>query len=137
MTLSPVRHDIDLYFRLLDPNENVRAADIVDFLKDLRRHLPRMLVIWDGASIHDRSRLVKSYWQGQKGIETETLPAYAPELNPDECVWSYLKHAKMHHYAPTNVIDLYDRLQYELEDLARRPHILRSFVNQSKIELRI
>jgi transposase len=137
LTISPQAHDVGLYFRLLDPNQNVCGPDIVAFLRTLRRSLPRMLVVWDGASIHARSAVVREFLAGQRAIAEETLPAYAPELNPDEFVWSYLKHSRLYHFAPTNVIDLYDRLEQELETLSLRSDTLRGFVNHSDLILSV
>ena len=51
-----------------------------------------LLVIWDGAPIH-RCQAVKDYLArgAAKRIHLEQLPAYAPELNPQEGVWNLLK----------------------------------------------
>ncbi len=51
----------------------------------------RLLMIWDGAPIH-RSRMVLDYIASTGGrIAVERLPAYAPELNPAEYIWTHLK----------------------------------------------
>ncbi|MFO0283385.1 MAG: transposase [Acidobacteriota bacterium] len=51
----------------------------------------KMLVVWDGLTSH-RSRLVKQYLASEPGrIEILHLPPYAPELNPVEYIWGYLK----------------------------------------------
>ena len=63
-----------------------------------------MLVIWEGAAIH-RSRAVKE-WLAQgaaRRILVERLPGYAPELNPDEGVWGYLKRVEMRDVATGTV----------------------------------
>jgi len=54
----------------------------------------KLLVIWDGGSIH-RSNEVKDFLADVRSeeIDLERFPAYAPELNPDEGVWQYLKHS--------------------------------------------
>ena len=74
-----------------------KREDIIRFLGQLLEEIPeKMLVIWDGAPIH-RSRAVKE-WLAQgaaRRILVERLPGYAPELNPDEGVWSYLKRVGM------------------------------------------
>lgn len=49
------------------------------------------------------------FLESEPDIDEEALPAYAPEWPPDEYVWSYRKHSRLHHFASTNVIDLYDR----------------------------
>ena len=53
-------------------------------------------MIWDGVPIH-RSRAVKE-WLAQgaaRRIRLEQLPGSAPELNPDEGVWRYLKRVEL------------------------------------------
>jgi DDE superfamily endonuclease len=69
------------------------GRDAARFLKHLTSQISvRLLVIWDGSPIH-RCQEVKAFLvslAGQ-GVHLEQLPAYAPELNPDEGVWNYLK----------------------------------------------
>lgn len=58
---------------------------------------------------------------------TEKLPAYAPELNPDEQVWSNIKYARLANYAPQDTRELRQRLMRELHHLRKRPDLLGSF----------
>jgi len=78
------------YFQLYPGS--IRSLQVVEFLKHLQRHVPgKLLVLWDGASIH-RSTMVQDYIASTGGrIEVERLPAYAPELNPVEYIWGHLK----------------------------------------------
>ena len=69
------------------------AQDVVRFLRLLLRKLPgKLLVIWDGATIH-RAQAIKDFLSrgAAKRIHLERLPGYAPELNPQEGVWNLLK----------------------------------------------
>ena len=60
------------------------ALAVIAVLKHLERYLPnRWILIWDRASIH-RDRRVKAYLTAHPEISVEWLPAYAPELNPEE-----------------------------------------------------
>ena len=55
-----------------------------------RRSKPVHLVL-DGLPAH-KTTLVKTYVTSTKGMLTlHFLPGYAPELNPDELVWSHMK----------------------------------------------
>ena len=56
----------------------------------------QLLVIWDGAPIH-RAQPVRDFLaQGAAArLQLEQLPGYAPELNPDEGIWHYLKHVEL------------------------------------------
>jgi transposase len=50
-----------------------------------------LLIIWDGAAIL-RSRKVNAWLEDQDGsVAVARLSAYAPELNPVEAIWAYLK----------------------------------------------
>ena len=67
------------------------------FLKQLLRHIPgTLLVIWDGAPIH-RGQPVKDFLAqgGARRIRLEPFPGYAPDLNPDEGIWNYLKRVEL------------------------------------------
>ena len=69
------------------------SQDIVWFLDRLcsRYRKRNLLVIWDGAAIH-RSQVVKDWLSQRAGrVHLERLPAYSPELNPVELLWSHLK----------------------------------------------
>jgi transposase len=86
---------------LLADNHNARAEDTVAFLEVLRHHLPGpCIVVWDRSNIHDKSQMVQTYLAKHPQIHTERLPAYAPELNPDEQVWTQTKYGRMANYTP-------------------------------------
>ena len=78
---------------LLSQFEAYDAEDVVDFLKYLLEQIRGKIgIVWDGISIH-RGEKVKQFLQdgGAERIELARLPAYSPDLNPAEGVWSYLK----------------------------------------------
>ena len=70
-----------------------KAEDVVRFLRLLLRQISgKLLVIWDGASIH-RAKEVKDFLRA-RGCQTAasgTLALLCPELNPQEGVWNLLK----------------------------------------------
>lgn len=89
-----------------------RSQAVVRFLKHLLQHISgNILVIWDGSPIH-RSRIIKEFLArgGAQRLQVERLPAYAPDLNPVEYVWRYLKHVALRNVC----CDTLDELQYEL-----------------------
>jgi len=68
-------------------------ADVfIECLKDLMRNRRRpVVVITDGHPVH-RSKKVKEFLEKNKArIELHLLPPYAPDLNPDELVWNYIR----------------------------------------------
>jgi transposase len=70
----------------------MNSDGFIDFLKALHSDSGKpVFVIVDGASYHS-SRKVKDYVKSTEGkVELFKLPAYSPELNPDEQVWNQAK----------------------------------------------
>lgn len=138
ISMSPARARLRLWFRLLAPNTNVRAADVVEFLGELGKSLPGgMTVLWDGSSTHSRSKLVQSYLACHREIVVEDFPSYAPGCNPIEYVWSLSKYGQLSNWAPSDVDELWDGVGNELSDLGSEPHLLASFINHADLPLRL
>jgi DDE superfamily endonuclease len=62
-------------------------------------------VIADQASPHI-AKSVKAFVAGQKRLELFYLPAYSPDFNPDEGVWSHLKSQELKAHQATNKEEL-------------------------------
>ncbi len=70
---------------------NITGAEVISFLGQLLRHVRGPLVLlWDGGTIH-RRRDVRAFLQRHPRVLVHRLPSYAPELNPDEFVWTQAK----------------------------------------------
>jgi transposase len=138
ITVSPSRRRLGLSFRLLPDDTNVHGEDTVEFLRELRRQLPvPMTILWDRGNVHDRSKAVRAFLAEHPAIETEPLPSYAPEANPDEGVWGYTKHGRLPNFAPVDTAELRVALLEELGRLHRRPKLLASFIRHAGIPIRL
>lgn len=135
ITLSPRRHLPGLLFQLLPDKENFHGAEVVAFLKSVRRHLPRFTVVWDRNQIHSRSKAVQAYLAGHPEVVVEDLPGYAPELNPDELVWSWTKYGRLSNYAAPSVAALREHVLGELGDLRRHSYMLLDFIDHTGLPL--
>jgi hypothetical protein len=83
----------ELWVMLRKKEGTFRSEDVIEFLRKLLSEIEGKIgIVWDGVSIH-RSKEVKQFMEeeGHKRIELARLPAYAPDLNPTEGVWSYTK----------------------------------------------
>jgi len=110
------------------------GEDMVWFLAKLcSRYRKRdLLVIWDGAAIH-RSEALKAFLRERPGrIHLERLPAYSPELNPVELVWSYLKGC-LKNQVFTNLDELTDALLEEVKGLEDEPKLIKAFFNKEEV----
>jgi transposase len=135
ITVSPKTRRLNLSFDLLWDNENVRGEDVV-YLRHLKAHLGGPLtVLWDGSQVHDRSRAVRAYLAEHPEIVTERLPAYAPELNPDELVWAWTKYGRLGNLAAANSGWLRDYIHAELTYMKEHPELLASFIEKTDLEL--
>lgn len=122
------------YFRLF-PGA-IKGPQVIEFLRALKAHIKhKLLVIWDGLSAH-RSRLVRSYLEALNGaIQVEPLPGYAPELNPTEYVWGYLKQHELANFCPANLYELSSFARNRLKSMQRRPTLVAAFWRQAELPL--
>lgn len=104
------------------------SAGIIGFLDQLQEQIADpMVLVWDGAPIH-RSRMLKQYLAegAASRIHLERLPGYAPELNPDEGIWHYLKHVEMKNLACKEMAHLKAELSAAEQRLRDKPHIIQA-----------
>lgn len=88
--ISAVSARGDLHFDVIEDSMN--AEKFINFLQKLRQHAGcPVFVIADNARYH-HSKKVQACLETQLGeIIMAFLPAYSPELNPDEQVWNHAK----------------------------------------------
>jgi transposase len=107
-----------------------RGPAVVQFLQHLLRQIPgKLLVIWDGAPIH-RAQPIKDFLaQGAAArLQLEQLPGYAPDLNPDEGIWHYLKHVELRNLCCADLHELRFELNLAVKRLRHKHHVLRGCV---------
>jgi transposase len=105
---------------------------VVAFLKHLLRHLPgKLLVIWDGLPAH-RGQAVKTFLRegGAARLYLAQLPSYAPDLNPDEGVWNYLKRVELRNVCCHHLAELRDQLRKAIARLRHKVSIIQGFTRQ-------
>ena len=80
----------------------------------------KALLIWDGSPIH-HGQAVKDFLRAgaAKRLQVEQLPGYAPDLNPDEGMWNYVKRVEL---ANVCCADLGDRRHHLLRAGVRLRH---------------
>jgi len=107
---------------------------VVEFLGHLMRHLPdKLLIIWDGLPSH-RSHLVWDFVRQQRGrLWLEFLPAYAPELNPVEYLWSHWKQHELPNFCPSTFAQLSVHARRALKRMRRRSTLVMAFWQQADL----
>jgi transposase len=117
--------------------EALNGTDSVHFLNHLHAQTERkLLVVWDGSPMH-RNTEVRDYLANgaAKYIHLERLPAYAPDLNPDEGTWRHLQRVELANVCCSDLVDLHSQVSLAVARLRRKPHIIQSFFAQAGLPI--
>lgn len=109
----------------------ISSEQVIRFLELVQHQLTGLLlVLWDGSPTH-RSKKIKAYLSNgaAKRIHVERFPGYAPELNPTEWVWSYIKVRLLANVACDTLSDVDALLQKAKRTLKRKPDLIKSFIH--------
>lgn len=120
------------YFRLHEGT--IKSEQVVEFLKALVKQIGRrLLIVWDGLKAH-RSRLVRAYVDALDGkIALAFLPPYAPDLNPVEYLWAWLKRHALANYCPDSIAELSITARNKLKSAQRRTTLIAAFWKQADL----
>jgi len=102
------------------------------FLGELLRHLRGpVIVLLDNSSTHQGEPLQKLLRKHPR-LSIEHFPSYAPELNPDEGVWSLAKR-ELANSCPRDVDELMEDVIGSIERIKTSPEKLRGCIMQSEL----
>jgi len=134
ITVPSKRKRVGLYFSL--HYSNITAKLVVRFLGHLYSHIRKPIVlVWDRLRAH-RAKTTQKFFKRHKRFQTFFFPPYAPELNPPEYLWGYLK------YKPLANFPVYDKntlayiTRYNATRIKARKGLLRSFLYATPLFLR-
>ena len=110
------------------------AELFIEMLKAMMRRRRRPLfLILDSLPAH-KAKIVKNYVASTDGkLELHFLPGYAPELNPDELVWNYMKRTGTARSPLAKGESLHDRIDAELLQIKRNSALVRSFFKAESV----
>lgn len=106
----------------------LNAELFVTFLQKLMKHRRKPLsLILDNLRAH-KGPLVRAYVDALAGkLQLHYLPGYAPELNPDELVWSHMKRTGTAKKPLRSGDQLQPRIDNDLRAIQRNAKLVRSF----------
>jgi transposase len=122
---------------MMEQDRAFKGEDAVRFLKHLMRQIPgKLLVIWDGSPIH-RGRAVKDFLSSgaSRRLKLEQLPAYAPDLNPDEGIWKHLKCVELKNLCCQSLAELRVELRKAKERLRHKREVILGCIRQPGFEV--
>ena len=117
-------------FRFMTVKGRVGAARFIEFIKRLIHGVDRMVfLIVDGHPAH-KAKMVSRYVDSIKDrFRLFFLPAYSPELNPDERVWNDLKNNGIGKQSITSAKQLHSAVISYLHFIQKSPARVRSYYN--------
>lgn len=116
-------------------NGSIKSEQIIETLQHLQRQIPgKIILIWDRARIHI-SKKVRAYLSDHPEIEVELLPAYSPELNPEEYCHGNVKQG-LKNARPTCKSEMRSMLDRGFARLRHRPDLLLSFFHRAGLSVR-
>jgi transposase len=106
----------------------LNAELFVELLAQMMRYRSQPIhLVLDSLPAHKTAR-VKQFVAATHGrLTLHFLPGYAPDLNPDELVWSHLKRCGTARRPLRKGEKLRDKIEEQLAMLQELPHLLRSF----------
>ena len=104
------------------------AEAFMAFLRNfMQGRAGKTLLVVDGRPAH-KAKVVAAYVKSLKGrLELHFLPPYAPDLNPDEFVWSHMKNNGVSKKPLKQNESLQKRIEQDLNALKGNRKLVRSF----------
>ena len=132
ITCTPTGRKPKLYLRIF--KDIVSSKEVTCYLKELRRHIKgRLLLLWDRLPLHC-SKETKGFLESQeKWLMVEKFPAYAPELNPLEYLWSTGKQKDLANLYAETLSDIDTAIRRYKGRIRRHPRLLTGFLKASTL----
>ena len=114
--------------------ERFNADVFIECLKDLMGNRKKPIyIITDGHPVH-KSKKVREFVASLKGrLSIFILPPYAPDLNPDELVWNYIRQIGTARAPLKKGESLMDRTFIDLELIAQDKNLVKSFFRNNAV----
>ncbi|MFB7031419.1 MULTISPECIES: aminotransferase class V-fold PLP-dependent enzyme [unclassified Streptomyces] len=132
-----------LGYHAADPNRGARlrfhlkpgsydTAGLIEVLQQVKTFYrgERVVLVRDGLSAH-WSRAMRAWVAEQDWLILERLPAYAPELNPVELLWSLLKKRELVNLAGDHLADVADATEQGIRRINDNPKLPWSFLTHT------
>jgi transposase len=105
-------------------NSDLFLEFLIKFLKYRKK---KVFLILDNLSIHKSKKVKHFLEENQHRIEFYFLPPYAPELNPDEYVWNYVKSNGVSKRPLKEDETIAERVISDLEKVKKNVKLVKSF----------
>jgi len=106
----------------------LNAELFIELLQQMMKYRRKPVhLVLDSLPAHKKA-LVRDYVTSTEGrLTLHFLPGYAPDLNPDELVWSHVKRTGIARRPLQQGEKLREKIEEQLAKLQQMPHLVRSF----------
>jgi transposase len=103
---------------------SVSSGVVIRALQHFRRQIGRrLLVVWDRLNAHRAQKTAAFLARHARDFAVAFLPAYAPDLNPEEQCNAWVKRA-MENALPRDIADLHRLVRRAFRRLQHRPDLI-------------
>jgi transposase len=135
ISISPRRRRLGFLWQL--HRESIKQPQTIGFLRALLRRLRGPIVlVWDRLPVH-RAAAVARFAAQHPRLHIEYLPPYAPELNPLEYGWGWMKMNPLANRCAGDLDELTHMAHTAQHKLARNQPLLASFLHAAKLPIRL
>ncbi len=135
LVYEPDGSDAHLVFQLRSGAYN--QDTLIDFLIDVHHiEKPRSVVLlWDGLPAHRGKRML-DWVASQRGwLSIESLPGYAPDLNPTEKVWGSVKSTELANLCADTIGDVAEAAEDGLDRISSDASLCFAFLHHCGLRL--
>jgi hypothetical protein len=94
-----------------------------------------VVLIWDGLSAHWSTQM-RAWIDSQRDwLRVERLPAYVPERNRVEGLWSSLKAVELANLTSPTLAEVIDQAHRGVERVCRTPHLAYAFLRHAGLSV--
>jgi len=115
----------------------VNADKHIEFLEQIMSCHPnrKIIIIEDKAPAHRAKKVDDFANENKNHLAIYRIPSYAPELNPDEHVWAYLKAHQLKSHQAQTTHELKRLVKRKMHSIQRKKGLIHSFFMQGNVVL--
>lgn len=109
---------------------------LIEFLTELHTHLDaKVTLLWDGLPSHRSRRMGAFVRSARTWLVVERLPAYAPDLNPVECLWGNVKGTELANLCAENIEEAAGAAEAGMDRVGSDSELCFAFLRQCGLSL--
>ena len=135
LVYEPDGSDARLAFELRPGAYNTETLiEFLTFLHELEADRS-VLLLWDGLPAHRSRRMLDWVASQHEWLSIESLPGYAPDLNPTELVWGNIKSGELANLCADTITEATDKAEDGLDRVSSDAALCFAFLRHTGLSL--